>query len=53
MYLSAKPEVENPFLIGEWPYYILVLEAVALLHFWVFYLPYAKKNKQLVVNQPL
>jgi len=45
MYLAHKPEVENPFVIGEWPYYIIVLEAVALLHFWVFYLPFAKKNK--------
>jgi hypothetical integral membrane protein (TIGR02206 family) len=45
MYLSHKPEVENPFVIGDWPYYILVLEAVALLHFWIFYLPFAKKNK--------
>ncbi|TRZ83385.1 MAG: TIGR02206 family membrane protein [Sediminibacterium sp.] len=48
MYLSAKPAVSNPFVIGEWPYYILVLEAVALVHFFVFYLPFAKKNKQAI-----
>ena len=53
MYLSAKPEVENPFLMGEWPYYIIVLEAVAVLHFWVFYLPFAKKNKQEAINASL
>ena len=47
MYLSHKPEVNNPFVIGEWPYYILVLEAVAVLHFWVFYLPFSKRNKVL------
>ena len=48
MYLSAKPEVSNPFVIGEWPYYILILEAVAFVHFWIFYLPFAKKNKQAI-----
>ena len=48
MYLSAKPEVNNPFVIGEWPYYILIFEAVALVHFWVFYLPFAKKNKRAI-----
>ena len=47
MYLAHKPEVDNPFVIGEWPYYIIVLEVVALLHFWVFYLPFAQKNKAI------
>lgn len=46
MYLSQKPAVKNPFIIGDWPYYILVLEAVALLHFWVFYLPFHRINKR-------
>jgi hypothetical integral membrane protein (TIGR02206 family) len=46
MYLSAKPEVSNPLVIGEWPYYILVLELVVFIHFWILYLPFAKKNKQ-------
>lgn len=40
MFLSKKPDVENPFLIGEWPYYIIVLEFVAFLHFYAFYLPF-------------
>ena len=46
MYLSQKPAVSNPFIIGDWPYYILILEVVALLHFWIFYLPFAKRNKK-------
>jgi hypothetical integral membrane protein (TIGR02206 family) len=46
MYLSKKPEVNNPFIIGEWPYYIFILEAVALLHFFVFYLPFHGSNKR-------
>lgn len=45
MYLLAKPEVSNPFLIGEWPYYILILELIALLHFVIFYLPFINKNQ--------
>ncbi|MCX6331054.1 MAG: TIGR02206 family membrane protein [Bacteroidetes bacterium] len=50
MFLSAKPEVNNPLVIGEWPYYLIVLELVGLLHFWLFYLPFAKKNKQALVH---
>jgi len=48
MYLSAKPAVNNPFVIGEWPYYIIILEAVAVLHFLAFYWPFHKKNKALL-----
>jgi hypothetical integral membrane protein (TIGR02206 family) len=32
MYLKAKPIVENPLLIGDWPYYIFFLEFVVLIH---------------------
>ena len=31
MYLCTKPGVESPFLIGEWPWYLIGLEGVALL----------------------
>jgi len=33
MYLVSKPQVDNPFVVGEWPYYILGFEAAALLHY--------------------
>jgi hypothetical integral membrane protein (TIGR02206 family) len=46
MFLTKKPVVKNPFLIGEWPYYIIVVQLVALIHFWIFYLPFAKSNKR-------
>ena len=46
MYLSHKPEVENPFVIGDWPYYIIILELVALVHFVLFYLPFYWSNKR-------
>ena len=32
MYLKAKPIVENPLLIGDWPFYILFLELIVLIH---------------------
>lgn len=32
MYLHHKPLADNPFLIGEWPWYIIILEAVMILH---------------------
>jgi len=37
MYLSTPPVVENPLIIGNWPWYILVFEALALVHFFLFY----------------
>ena len=37
MYLAQKPNADNPMIIGEWPWYILALEAVVLGHFWLFY----------------
>ncbi len=32
MYLAKKPPVDNPFLIGEHPFYIIGLEAVSLVY---------------------
>ncbi len=32
MYLKARPIVDNPFLIGEWPIYIIFLELIMLVH---------------------
>jgi len=37
MYLAQKPGANNPFIIGEWPYYIVSLELVVLVHFYLFY----------------
>ena len=31
MYLCTKPGVDSPFLIGDWPWYLLGLEIIALL----------------------
>lgn len=35
MYLRHRPLANNPFLIGEWPYYLIGLQAAALLHFFL------------------
>lgn len=37
MYLSAPPIVDNPLIVGKWPWYILIFEALAIIHFWGFY----------------
>ena len=37
MYLCQKPDANNPFVIGEWPYYLVGLELVIVIHFYAFY----------------
>ena len=49
MYLALKPEVNNPFLIGEWPYYILGLEVATLLHAFLVYIPFYLKKSFLKI----
>jgi len=44
MYLAIKPNVENPFLIGDWPYYIIGLELAVVLHAILVYLPFYFKK---------
>ena len=38
MYLREKPPVNNPFLIGDWPYYILGFEFLAFTFFSILFL---------------
>jgi len=44
MYLAVKPNVENPFLIGDWPFYIIGLELATLLHAFLVHIPFYFKN---------
>jgi uncharacterized membrane protein YwaF len=37
MYLLAPPIVENPLIVGKWPWYILVFEGLAMVHFLLLY----------------
>ena len=39
LYLSQKPIVDNPLIIGDWPYYIIFIEIIALANFWLLYQP--------------
>jgi uncharacterized membrane protein YwaF len=37
MFLLSKPLVNNPLIIGDWPFYILFVELIGLLHIAVIY----------------
>ncbi|MGB0274253.1 MAG: TIGR02206 family membrane protein [Flavobacteriaceae bacterium] len=37
MYLAHKPNVNNPFVIGEWPYYILFWEIIVVVFTYLLY----------------
>lgn len=51
MYLNVPPKIDNPFIIGDWPYYLIVLEFVAAGLFYITYrLFLLSKSKQLTVN---
>ena len=51
MYLCTKPIVNNPFLIGKWPWYLLSIELTALIHFFIVYLPFVNLNRQAEANE--
>ena len=42
MYLAEKPLVNNPMVVGEWPWYILGFEILGLVHILIFYYGYRK-----------
>ena len=52
MYLCTKPIVNNPFLMSEWPWYILSIELAGLLHFFIVYLPFAYFYRSEKINDP-
>ena len=37
MFLLSKPLVNNPFIIGDWPFYILFVQLIGLLHIVLIY----------------
>ncbi len=43
-FLREKPGGDSPFLVGDWPYYLLVLEALALVFFSLFEIPLKEKK---------
>ncbi len=40
MYICKPPMVENPFIVGHFPYHLIGLEFAALLHFAIVYSPF-------------
>jgi len=50
MFLCIPPAVNNPLLVGEWPYYLLVLEIIFFIYGYIIYTPflvikYLNRNK--------
>ena len=37
MFLFFKPSVNNPLIIGDWPFYILFVQLIGLLHILIIY----------------
>jgi hypothetical integral membrane protein (TIGR02206 family) len=37
MYLRERPEANNPLIVGEWPWYIIIFEILLLIHFYIIY----------------
>ena len=43
MYLASPPDVDNPLLIGEWPYYIFFWEIIVIMFTYTLYVVSTKK----------
>jgi hypothetical integral membrane protein (TIGR02206 family) len=46
MYLAQPPEVSNPLVIGEWPYYIILWEVFILI---IAYLVYIISKRRIIL----
>ena len=46
MYVNAAPEVSNPLVIGEWPYYLLIWEHLVMI---IAYLIYAISRRKIIL----
>jgi len=46
MYLCIPPEVNNPFVIGAFPFHLISLEFAGILHFGVMYIPFGIKYRK-------
>ena len=45
MYVNARPEVNNPLIIGEWPIYIFFWEIIIIIFTYTLYVMSTKKLK--------
>ena len=46
MYVNAAPEVNNPLVIGEWPYYLHIWEPLVMI---IAYLIYAISRRKIIL----
>ena len=46
MYVNAAPKVNNPLVIGEWPYYLLIWEPLVMI---IAYLIYAISRRKIIL----
>ena len=47
MYLMYPPGADNPFIVGGWPWYILIIEFVCLIHVCIIYSAFFVRNKTI------
>ena len=40
MFLCSRPDVNNPLLIGGWPYYLIVLEVIFFIYGYILLVPF-------------
>ena len=46
MYVNAPPEVSNPLIIGDWPYYLLIWEPLVII---IAYLIYVISKRKIIL----
>jgi hypothetical integral membrane protein (TIGR02206 family) len=46
MYVNAAPEVSNPLVVGEWPYYLIIWEPLVMI---IAYLIYAISKRKIIL----
>ena len=51
MYLRSKPPVENPLLMGDWPFYILGFEVIAITFFSILFIIMKLLNKVIIISE--
>jgi uncharacterized membrane protein YwaF len=51
MFLCERPLVDNPLIIGKWPWYIISFEVAAIVHFLLIYAPFWWINKKKAATE--
>jgi len=44
MYLYEAPQIKNPLVFGDWPYYIINWEIIIIVLFYLTYLIFTRKK---------